>query len=62
MPYALYQAARELAAAAADAGFTCKVLEKDDCVKLKMGSYLAVSQVHMCLALGIRHKGIMHKA
>jgi len=29
---------------AADTGMTCKILEKDDCVKLKMGSYLAVSQ------------------
>ena len=54
MPQALCQAARELAAAAADAGFTCKVLEKDDCVKLKMGSYLAVSQVHMCTYADVR--------
>jgi hypothetical protein len=23
----------------------CTILEKDDCVKLKMGSYLTVSQV-----------------
>ena len=34
---------------AADTGMTCKILEKDDCVKLKMGSYLAVSQVSSSL-------------
>jgi hypothetical protein len=30
---------------------TCTILEKDDCVKLKMGSYLAVSQVLFMFSL-----------
>jgi len=29
---------------ASETGMTCTILEKDDCVKLNMGSYLAVSQ------------------
>jgi len=40
-PTKLAETAKEIAA---ETGMTCTILEKDDCVKLKMGSYLAVSQ------------------
>jgi len=40
-PSKLAETAKEIAA---ETGMECKILEKDDCVKLKMGSYLAVSQ------------------
>jgi len=40
-PSMLAETAKQLAA---ETGMKCTILEKDDCVKLKMGSYLAFSQ------------------